>query len=58
MNKVKQKAYNLEQKETTTHLKSQVPVVYRDFCLRTWIEALNAAGVDPSSELRNLEKVF
>ena len=28
------------------------------FCLQTWTEALDAAGVDPSSELRNLEKVF
>ena len=28
------------------------------FCLRTWIEALNADGVDQASELRDPEKVF
>lgn len=58
MSKVEQVVYDLRQKETKTHLKSQIPVVCRSFFLRTWIKALNAIGVDPSSELRNLEKVF
>ena len=58
MNKVEQAAYDLGQKETATHLKSQILVVCQDFCPWTWNEALNAVGVDPSSELRNPEKVF
>lgn len=33
-------------------------MVCRSFCLQTWIKALNVAGVDPNSELRNPEKVF
>ena len=58
MNKVEQAAYYLGQKETATHLKSQILVVCRDFCLWTWNKALNVVGVDPSFELRNPEKVF
>lgn len=58
MNKVKQATYNLGQKETATHLKSQILVVCRDFCLWTWNEALDVVGVDPSLELINSEKVF
>ena len=51
-------AFEQGQKETEAHLKSQLLVVCRSFCLQTWIEALNAAGVDSNSELRNLEKAF
>lgn len=58
MAKVEQAAYNLGQKETEAHLKSQILTVCRGFCLKTWTETLNAVGVDQSSELRNLEKVF
>nr|POF02846.1 hypothetical protein CFP56_10904 [Quercus suber] len=58
MKKDKQAVYDLGQKETAAHLKSQILVVCRDFCLWTWNEALNAVGVDPSSKLRNPEKVF
>ena len=58
MNKIEQAAYDLGQKETAAHLKSQILVVCRDFCLWTWNEALNAANVDPSSEPRNPKKVF
>ncbi|KAK9990323.1 hypothetical protein SO802_025308 [Lithocarpus litseifolius] len=56
--KAKQMAYNQGQKETETHLKSQLPVVCRIFCLQTWIEALNVAGVDSNSELRNPNRAF
>ena len=56
--KIEQATYKLGQKETEAHLKSQITTVCRGFCLRTWIKALNAAGVDQSSELRNLEKMF
>ena len=58
MKKAKQMAYDQGQKETESHLKSQLFVVCRNFCLQTWVEALNATGVDPNSELRNLEKAF
>lgn len=58
MTKVEQAAYDLGQKEIVTHLKSQIPTVCQDFCLQTWTEALNAAGVDPTSKLRDLERVF
>ena len=51
-------AFEQGQKETDAHLKSQLLVVCRSFCLQTRIEALNAAGVDSNSELRNLEKAF
>lgn len=56
MSKVEQSAY--KQKETESHLKSQIPMVCPSFCLQTQVKALNATGVDPSSELRNLEKAF
>ena len=58
MNKAEQALYDLGQKETKAHLMSQIPVVCRSFYLWTWVEALNAVGVDPSLELRNLKKVF
>nr|POF16799.1 hypothetical protein CFP56_66198 [Quercus suber] len=56
VSKVKQATYEQGQKETKSHLKSQILVAYHSFCLQTWVEALNAAGVDPFSELRNSEK--
>ena len=58
MNRVEQVAYDQGQKEIEAHLKSQLPVVCRSFCLQTQIEALNAIGVDPNLELRNPEKAF
>ena len=58
MNMFEQIAYDQGQKETEAHLKSQLLVVCRSFCLQTWIEALNVAGVNSNSQLRNLEKAF
>lgn len=58
MEGVLQTAYDQGQKETEAHLKSQFLIVCHNFCLQTWIEALNVAGVDPNSKLRNPEKVF
>ena len=58
MSKVKKAEYDLGKNEIEAHLKSQILAVCRGFCLRTWTKALNVAGVDPFSELRNLEKVF
>ena len=56
--KLEQAAYNLGQKKIEAHLKSQITTICWGFCLRTWIKALNATGVDQSSELKDLEKVF
>ena len=50
-------AYNLGQTETKAHLKAQLTIVCQGFCLQNWAEALNATGVDQSSELRNPKKV-
>ena len=58
MSKVKKAEYDLGKNEIEAHLKSQILVVCRGFCLQTWTEALDVAGVNPFSELRNLEKVF
>lgn len=58
MGRVEQVAFEEGQKGTEAHLKSQILMVCRSFCLQTWVEALNATGVDPSSELRNPEKLF
>ena len=58
MEKVEQTVYDQGQKETKAHLKSQLPVVCHSFYLQTWIEALNAAGVDSNSKLRNPKKAF
>lgn len=35
MGKIQQVAFDLGQKETEAHFKSQIPVVCRSFCLRT-----------------------
>ena len=56
--KIEQAAYNLGQKKIEAHLKSQITTICWGFCLRTWIKALNATGVDQSSELKGPEKVF
>ena len=45
-------------KEIEEILRSQVTEVCRNYCLLVWKEALDATGVDSSSELRNLERVF
>ena len=58
MSKVKKAEYDLGKNKIEAHLKSQILAVCRGFCLRTWTEALDVAGVYPFSELRNLEKVF
>ena len=53
MNKVEQTTYDQGQKKTEA-----LAFVCRSFCLQTWIEALNATGVDLASKLRNLERAF
>ena len=44
--------------ETEKTLRVEVPMVCRIYCAQTWDEALNRAGIEASSELRRLEKVF
>jgi len=51
-------AYELGQKETMASLTLQIREVGRAFCRQTWMEALNAAGVDSSSKLRELSKIM
>uniref|UniRef100_A0A7N2MQ43 Uncharacterized protein n=1 Tax=Quercus lobata TaxID=97700 RepID=A0A7N2MQ43_QUELO len=58
MTKAEQATYDLGQKETAAHLEFQITTVCRGFCLQSWTEALDAAGVDPTSKLRDLERVF
>lgn len=55
---IKQTTYDQGQKETETHLKSQLLVVCRSFCLQTWIKALNTTKVDSNSTLRNPDRAF
>ena len=47
-----QEAYELGVAETKTNLKAQVPGVCRLYYSQVWAEALNRAGVEASSELR------
>ena len=41
-----------------TQLAEEVAGVYRDYCIETWAEALNWAGVLADSELRRVKNVF
>ena len=51
-------AYEIGVAETETNLKAQVPGVCRLYCSQVWVEALNQAGVEASSELRRAENVY
>ena len=53
-----QEAYEIGVAETETNLKAQVPGVCRLYCSQVWVEALNQAGVEASSELRRAENVY
>ncbi|XP_023917418.1 uncharacterized protein LOC112028956 [Quercus suber] len=44
--------------KTEATLKAQIPKVCRRFCSQTWNEAFNQAGVDASSDLKRVEKVY
>uniref|UniRef100_A0A7N2R7C7 Uncharacterized protein n=1 Tax=Quercus lobata TaxID=97700 RepID=A0A7N2R7C7_QUELO len=58
MNEAKQKGYEIGVAETEETLRAEVPMVCRIYCVQTWDEALNRAGVEASSELRRPENVF
>ena len=39
-------------------LAEEVAGVCRDYCIETWVEALNRVGVLADSELRRVENIF
>ena len=51
MNEAEQRGYEIGIAETEKALRAEVPEVCRIYCVRTWSEALNRAGVEASSEL-------
>nr|XP_023926607.1 stress response protein NST1-like [Quercus suber] len=56
--KVEQEGYDIGVAETEDKFRTEVPAVCRVYCAQTWTEALNRAGVDPSSELRRPKNVY
>ena len=54
----KQVSYNLEVEETEVQLVEKLAEVYRDYCKKVWIEALNLAGVPVASKWRQAGNVF
>ena len=53
----KQHGYDVGIAETEDTLKAEVPAVCRAYCIQTWEEAFNRAGIDASSELRKPENI-
>ena len=49
---------NLGMAETQATLKAQVPGVCRLYCSQVWNEALKQAGVEASSDLWKVERVY
>ena len=58
MDEAEQKGNDLEVAETKETFRAEVPMVCRIYCVQTWDEALNRAGVEASSGLREAENVF
>ena len=56
--KVKEEAYDSGVAETQAALKAQVPWVCRLYCSQVWNEALKQAGVEASSDLWKVERVY
>ena len=53
-----QRGYDEGVAETEDRFRNEVPIVCRAYCAQTWEEALNRAGIEPSSELRRPENTF
>lgn len=53
-----QRGYDEGVAETEDSFRKEVPTVCRAYCAQTWEEALNRAGVEPSSELRIPDNIF
>ena len=51
-------AYKCRVMETETRLTAEVTVVCRDYCAKTYYNALNQAGVPADSDLRRADKVY
>ena len=54
----KQASYQLAVEETQARLTEELAEACREFCIMTWDEALNAAGVPADSPLRRPERVY
>ena len=52
-----QHGYDVGVAETEDALRVEVPAVCRAYCVQTWEEAFNQAGIDVSSELRKPENI-
>ena len=52
-----QHGYDVGVAETEDTLRAEVPAVCHAYCIQTWEEAFNRAGVEASSELRKPENV-
>ena len=55
--KAKQHSYDVDVAEIEDALCVEVPAVCRAYCIQTWEEALNRAGIEASSELRKPENI-
>ena len=53
-----QRGYDEGVAETEERFGKEVPMVCRAYCAQTWEEALNRAGVEPSSSLRSPGNIF
>ena len=51
-------AYERGVAETETRLAEEVAVVCRDYCAKTYSEALNRAGVPADSKLQRVENIY
>ena len=56
--KAEEEAYDLGVAETQATLKAQVPGVCRLYCSQVWNETLKQAGVEASSDLWKVERVY
>ena len=52
-----QHGYDVGVAETKDALRAEVPAVCRTYCIQTWEEALNRAGIEASSKLRKPENI-
>ena len=52
-----QHGYDVGITETEDAFRAEVPAVCRAYCIQTWEEALNQAGIEASSELRKPENI-
>ena len=56
--KAEEEAYDLGVAETQATLKAQVPRVCKLYCSQVWNEALKQVGVEASSDLWKVERVY